>query len=108
MGHKLFKKITAIAGITKKQFKAADKIPFTYDRWQFQLDSYLSLDVTFDQCVICTPVYIKMDTHDDLLLLEGVCPQLGIVTYHHKVSAANADGDECFAKSVRVNQIYLM
>lgn len=30
MGPELFKKVTYVAGITKKQFKAADKIPFSY------------------------------------------------------------------------------
>ena len=43
MGPELFKKVASVAGITKKQFKAADKIPFTYDRRQFQLDGYLTL-----------------------------------------------------------------
>ena len=46
-----------------------------------------------------------MDAHDDLILFEGLCRQLGIVTYHPKVSAANVDGAECSAKSVRVNLI---
>ena len=32
-----------------------------------------------------TAVYIKMDAHDQLLLSEGVCHQLGIVTYHPDV-----------------------
>ena len=55
MGPELFKKVISVVGITKKQFKVADKIPFTYDRRQFQLDGYLSLNVTFDQRIICTP-----------------------------------------------------
>ena len=67
--------------------------------------SCLSLVITFDQRVIRTPVYIKMDVHDDLLLSEGLCWQLRIITYHPKESAANADGDECIVKSVRVNLI---
>ena len=32
-----------------------------------------------------TTVYIKMDAHDQLLLPEGVCRQLGIVSYHPSV-----------------------
>ena len=32
-----------------------------------------------------TPVYIKMDAHDQLLLAEGVCSQLGVVEYHKDV-----------------------
>ena len=34
---------------------------------------------------MCTPIYIKMDAHDQLLLAEGVCSQLGIVEYHKDV-----------------------
>lgn len=29
-----------------------------------------------------TSVYIKMDAYDLLLLLQGVCQQLGILSYH--------------------------
>ena len=29
-----------------------------------------------------TPVYLKMDATDSLLLSEGVCRQLGMVSYH--------------------------
>ena len=47
-----------------------------------------------------TPVYLKMDAHDDLLLSEGLCWQLGIVSYHPKVSADTHSGKECSAKSV--------
>ena len=34
-----------------------------------------------------TTVYVKMDAHDQLLLSEGVCRQLGIVSYHPSVSS---------------------
>ena len=30
-------------------------------------------------------IYIKMDAHDQLLLSEGVCSQLGIWEYHKNV-----------------------
>ena len=32
-----------------------------------------------------TPVYLKMDTEEPLLLSEGVCRQLGIIQYHPEV-----------------------
>ena len=38
-----------------------------------------------------TSVYIKMDAPDQLLLSEGVCRQLSIVTYHQDVSATQKD-----------------
>ena len=34
-----------------------------------------------------TPVYVKMDARDPLLLSEGVCHQLGIIRYHPSVGA---------------------
>ena len=42
-------------------------------------------DVAFGDKQMTTPVYIKMDAHDQLLLSEGVCPQLGILQYHPDV-----------------------
>ena len=43
------------------------------------------MDVTFDGKTMRTPVYIKVDAHDQLLLSEGVCRQLGILQYHSEV-----------------------
>ena len=40
------------------------------------------LDITFLDRTIHTPVYVKMDSPEQLLLSEGVCRQLGIVSYH--------------------------
>ena len=31
---------------------------------------------------MCTPVYIEMDAVEPLLLSEGVCSQLGLITFH--------------------------
>jgi len=39
----------------------------------------------FDGKMLVTPIYIKMDAHDQLLLSEGVCSQLGILEYHKNV-----------------------
>ena len=36
-----------------------------------------------------TPVYIKMDAHDQLFLSEGVCRQLEIIRYHPEVNEVN-------------------
>lgn len=35
-----------------------------------------------------TDMYVKMDASEPLLLSEGVCRQLGIVTYHPEVSTS--------------------
>jgi len=42
-------------------------------------------EIIFDGKVLCTPIYIQMDAHDQLLLSDGVCNQLSIVEYHPNV-----------------------
>ena len=42
------------------------------------------MDLTIDK-VLTTLVYVQMDAFDQLLLSEGVCSQLGMVTYHLQV-----------------------
>ena len=71
MGGDLFKKVATAARLRKKDFMKPDRVPQTYDRRQFELHG--------------RTVYIKMDAHDQLLLAEGVCSQLGIVEYHKDV-----------------------
>ena len=85
IGGKLFKRVAIIARLKKRNFKKADRTPKTYDQRTFKLDGRMDLEVTFDGRTICTPVYIKMDAADQLLLSEGVCRQLGIVTFHPHV-----------------------
>ena len=45
----------------------------------------MSLRISFQDREMVTPVYIKMDSEEPLLLAEGVCRQLQIVTYHPAV-----------------------
>ena len=45
----------------------------------------MDLDISFAGQTMHTPVYTKMDAHDQLLLSEGVCRQLKIVAYHADV-----------------------
>ena len=91
MGDKLFKEVASVARLKKKDFRPADKIPRTYNRQPFSLDGWMDLDVTFGDKTMQTPVYIKMDAPDQLLLSEGVCRQLSIVTYHKDVCSPNGD-----------------
>ena len=70
MEPELFNKVTAVAGLKKRQLKPADKQPHMYDRRQFKLDGQLDLDVSFNDKTMHTSVYVKMDTYDDLLLSE--------------------------------------
>ena len=66
----------------------------------------MDLNVTFCDKTMCTPVYIKMDAHNPLLLSEGVCNQLGIVSYHPDVGseapASTAVSEEAVVPAVRV------
>ena len=82
MGGELFRKVAAVAHLKKKQFKKPDKTPHNYDQSPFKLDGRMDLQLTFDEKAIVTPVYIKMDAREQLLLSEGVCRQLGIIHYH--------------------------
>ena len=45
----------------------------------------MELDVSFGERTMKTSVYIKMDAYDQLLLSEGVCRQLGIISYHSDI-----------------------
>ena len=85
MGGILFKKVAAVARFRKRDLKKADKTPRNYDHTPFTLDGRIDMDLTFDGKTMCTPVYIKADAHDQLLLSEGVCRQLGILHYHPSV-----------------------
>ena len=79
-------------------------MPHTYDRRQFKLDGRLDLDIHFDK-TIDTPIYVKMDAYDDLLLSEGVCRRLGIVMYHPSIKnkvAKLSKGVHSSGQSVRV------
>ena len=85
IGGGLFKKVATAARLRKKDFKKSDRIPRTYDRKPFELHGRMDLEISFDGKSLRTPIYIKMDAHDQLLLAEGVCSQLGIVEYHKGV-----------------------
>ena len=62
-----------------------------------------------------TAVYVKMDAPEQLLLSEGICRQLGILTYHPDVQPGNGDkkqpnvepeeGSDCKVPMVRVQLI---
>lgn len=85
IGGELFKRVAAVARLKKKDLKEADKTPHNYDQSLFKLDGHMDLEILFDDKAMVTPVYIKMDAHEPLLLSEGVCRQLGIIHYHPSV-----------------------
>ena len=85
MGGTLFRKVAAVARLKKRDLKRPDKTSRNYDQTPFTLDGRMDLDITFNGKTMCTPVYIKTDAHEQLLLSEGVCRQLGILQYHSEV-----------------------
>ncbi|XP_064398966.1 uncharacterized protein LOC135345475 [Halichondria panicea] len=85
MGAELFKTVAAATRMKKRSLKSVDKAAFTYDHKPIKLDGKLELDIVFEDKALATPVYLKMDSSDQLLLSEGVCCQLGIVSYHPSV-----------------------
>ena len=72
-------------------FKAPDKVPINYDHQPFYFDGKIDLDIEFDGRIVSTPIYVKMDAPEPLLLSEEVCRQLGIITYHLKVQESGSD-----------------
>lgn len=57
-------------------FWKPDTEPHTYDHKTFNLDG--CMDISFAGTTINTVVYIKMDSHDQFVLSEGVRRQLKI------------------------------
>ena len=116
IGGKLFRKVATAARLKKRDFHKPDKTPRTYDQKPFTLDGRMNLDISFDGRTMNTAVYVKMDAHDQLLLSEGVCRQLGIITYHRAVQPLrgglrrdghSGEADETHAKvpTVRVSLV---
>ena len=89
VGGDLFKKIAAVLRLKKRDFKQPDKTPVTYNQQPFELHGRMNLNITFGEKTMVTPVYIKMDAHNQLLLSEGVCRQLEIMRYHPDVDKVN-------------------
>ena len=102
VGGELFRKIASVARLCKRDFKKADKRPVAYNRQTFRLHGRMDLHITFDGTEMITPVYIKMDAKEQLLLSEGVCRQLGIVSYHPDVKSRCKKGKDAQVPLVRV------
>ena len=66
---------------------SGDQVPHNYDSRPFRLDGRMNLEIEFLDMVMTTPIYDKMDAHEQLLLFEGVCQQLEIISYHTEVQA---------------------
>lgn len=82
MGPELFAGVAAAAKLRKRNFQKPDKVPRTCNWKTFRLDGCMDMDISFADKTMRTTVYMKMDARDQLLLSEGACRQLGIVSYH--------------------------
>lgn len=94
IGGDLFRKVASVARLKKRDFRPVDKTPRTYDQKPFKVDGKMDLDISFEDITMQTPVYIKMDAADQLLLSEGVCRQLGIIIYHEEVGKCKASREQ--------------
>ena len=92
MNGDLFKRIDADTCLKKKDFKKADKVARTYDHQSFLLDGSMDMDISFSGRAMCTPVYLKMNSHDPLSLSERVSCQLAILKYHTDVKPRGETG----------------
>lgn len=62
----------------------------------------MELDITFQDRTVNRSVYVKMDVSKPLLLSEGICRQLEIVTYHPEVEVSKPKPTAC---SVQVSVV---
>ena len=99
MGGDLFCHIAAATRMKKRQLQAPDRTPRTYDQRPFSLDGKVNLDISFGDITMSTPVYIKLDAPEPLLLAEGVCRQLNILSYHPLVSDLKTTGPKLTSPS---------
>ena len=107
MGEEMFKPVAATAKVHKRDIKPADKTPCNYNHKPFSIDGKLKLKVTFLDLTMKTDSYVKMNAHEPLLVSDGVCRQLGIVTYHTAVDAvqSKAVNAESVVLTVRVQLV---
>ena len=110
MGGDLFRQVAAASKLKKSQFKAPDKTPRTYNQQTFHLDGRIAMDISFGDRTMNTTVYVKMDAPEQLLLGEGVCRQLGIVSYHKDVTPSTESGAQVpqSSASVPIVRVQLM
>ena len=108
MGGTMFRKVATAAKLRKRNFKDPDKQPLTYDQRPFKLDDMIDMEIKFKDKLIKILVYIKMDAHDQLFLSEGLCHQLGIVSYDPAVEkwrgGRRAKLEQSTISSVRLTQ----
>lgn len=86
MGGDLFSHVVTVLRMRKSQFRKPDKVPRTYDGRTFELDGMVDLDITFDGITMKTPIYVRRSPPEQLLLGEGVCRQLRIISYPADIS----------------------
>lgn len=81
VGGELFRKIALANRLKKREFKLSDKTPCTYNLQMIKLDGRIALEMVFGEQIMKSMIYVK-DVSKQFLLSEGLCRQLGIVTYH--------------------------
>ncbi len=100
--------VAIVAKLKKKHLQKADKIPKTDDQKIFSLDGRLVLSIEFDGKSLTTPVYLKMDSPDRLLLSEGVCRQLGIIVYNNEVCSVKTNSGKTAPRDKSLSTVPLV
>ena len=52
------------------------------------VDGMIEINIGFQEKAMTNPIYMKMDAPEKLLLSEGVCWQLSIISYHPEVQTS--------------------
>lgn len=66
------------------------------------------MSIEFDGKSLTTPVYLKMDSPDRLLLSEGVCRQLGIIMYHNEVCSVKTNSGKTAPRDKSLSTVPLV
>ena len=77
IGGEMFKQVATVAKLRKKDFKPPIRIPHNYDQNPIHVNGRMDMDISFLDKIMKTPIYVKMDAHEPLLL-PGVCRQFGL------------------------------
>ena len=64
----------------------------------------MNIDISFDEVTMRNLVSVKADAPEQLLLGEGVCRQLHVITHHLDVSRSREDRAELVVAERRKNR----
>ena len=57
--------MATVAKLRKRELKQPDKVPKNYDLKPFHSDGMIEIDIEFQDKVMTTPIYVKMDALEE-------------------------------------------